>query len=303
VVGAVLLDELAATIREYVVISDLQADAIALWIVHTHAFEAADMTPKLVAKSAVMRSGKSRLSEVLERTVAHPFLVAGGITSAALLRIIEVHAPTVLIDEMDALMNSNRELSEALRGLLNSGFSRSGAHRTISVPLPGGGGWEPRAFSIWAPKFLSGIDDLPGTIRDRSIEIVMRRKLPGETVKRLRRKDGQDLAVLARKAARWALDHLNLLRDAQPQMPAGLNDRAADGWEPLFAIADQAGEQWPPRARRAALELANNSGDETDTAIMLLGDLRELFAAESKRGVVHKRHSDGARDARRSALG
>jgi putative DNA primase/helicase len=280
VVGAVLLDELAATIREYVVISEVQADAIALWIVHTHAFEGAHMTPKLVAKSAVMRSGKSRLSEVLERTVARPFLVAGGITSAALLRIIEMHAPTVLIDEMDALMNSNRELSEALRGLLNSGFSRSGAHRTISVPLPGGG-WEPRVLSTWAPKFLSGIGDLPGTIRDRSIEIVMRRKLSGETVKRLRRKDCQDLAVLARKVARWTQDNLKLLRDAQPQMPAGLNDRAADGWEPLFAIADQAGEQWPQRARVAALAIANNSGDETDTAIMLLGDLRELFAAES----------------------
>ena len=111
--GAALLNALATTIRDYVIISPVQADAIALWVVHTHAFEAADVTPKLVAKSAVMRSGKSRLAEVLERTVARPCLVAGGIRSAALLRIIQLHVPTLLLNEVDALMNGNLELSES----------------------------------------------------------------------------------------------------------------------------------------------------------------------------------------------
>ena len=40
-----------------------------------------------------------------------------------------------------------------------------------------------------------------------------------------------------------------------PEMPDGVVDRAADVWEPLIAIADSAGDQWPERARAAAVTL------------------------------------------------
>jgi hypothetical protein len=109
----------------------------------------------------------------------------------------------------------------------------------------------------------------------------MRRKSSEEKVKRLRRRDGEDLLVLARKTARWAKDNLTVLEGGLPESPSGLHDRAADAWEPLFAIADQAGGEWPERARHAALALAGESAEETEApGITLLGDLRELFAHE-----------------------
>jgi hypothetical protein len=49
--GADLLDALSGTIRGYVIVSDVQADAVALWSVHTHAHDASDVSPKLVLKS------------------------------------------------------------------------------------------------------------------------------------------------------------------------------------------------------------------------------------------------------------
>ena len=64
-------------------------------------------------------------------------------------------------------------------------------------------------------------------------------------------------------------------------MPDGLNDRAADAWEPLVSIADLVGGDWPARARAAALAL---SGDEVAAAkdenidTMLLSDIRDAFA-------------------------
>ncbi len=277
--GAALLDDMAVKVREYVIVSALQADTIALWITHTHAFQVADTSPKLVVKSAQKRSGKTRVGEVLDRTAAKALFVSGGIKPAALLRIIEMHAPTLLLDEMDALMKQNREMAEALRGIMNSGFNRAGARYIMNVPTPGGG-WEPAQFSTWAPQFLSGIGDLPDTVRDRSIEIVMKRKLTHEKVKRLRQKDGDDLRILARQSARWAGDNLGALRDAQPEAPPGLNDRAADAWEPLFAIADCAGGEWPHRARAAALAISGNASADDTIATMLLGDLRELFDRE-----------------------
>jgi hypothetical protein len=231
----------------------------------------------LVAKSAQKRSGKSRLAQVLERTVARPLLVSG-IRPAALLRIIEISVPTLLLDEMDAAMKQDREMAEALRGIINSAFNRAGARFIMNVPTPGGG-FEPRQFSTWAPLLLSGIGDLPDTVRDRSIEMV--RKRPEEKVQRLRRRDGQDLNVLGRKSARWARDNLETLRTAMPETPSGLSDRAADAWEPLFAIADLAGADWPLRARQAALALSGEAAKEDgNLATQLFVDIQTVFTTD-----------------------
>ena len=64
-------------------------------------------------------------------------------------------------------------------------------------------------------------------------------------------------------------------------MPDGLNDRAADAWEPLVSIADFVGGDWPALAREAALalsgeEVAAAKDENTDT--MLLSDIRDAFA-------------------------
>ena len=40
-------------------------------------------------------------------------------------------------------------------------------------------------------------------------------------------------------------------------MPEGVEDRDADIWEPLLAIADSVGGEWPKRARVAAVSLVS----------------------------------------------
>jgi hypothetical protein len=102
---------------------------------------------------------------------------------------------------------------------------------------------------------LAGIGKLPDTVADRSVIIEMVRKRRDEKVKRLRARDGDDMQDLGRKLARWTADNLDVLRQADPKVPEALNDRAADAWSPLFAIADMAGG-WSERPRRAAVELS-----------------------------------------------
>jgi putative DNA primase/helicase len=277
--GAVLLDDIASTIREYVVLTPEQRDAITLYAVHTHAHDAHDFSPILNVKSAQKRSGKSRLMQVLDRILALPLLVSG-IRPAALLRIIDLKGPTLLFDEVDAAMKQDREVNEAYRGIINSAFSRPGARCILNVPLSGGG-YEPRQFSTWAPLVLSGIGDLPDTVRDRSIEIDMVRKRRDEQVQRLRRRDGKELDVLAQKVARWVRDNFARLQVSQPEIPQALNDRAADAWEPLFAIAELAGGDWPARARQAAVSLSGaQEKDDDSLGTQLLADIREVFTDE-----------------------
>ena len=42
---------------------------------------------------------------------------------------------------------------------------------------------------------------------------------------------------------------------AWPEMPPEIQDRDADVWEPLIAVADAIGGEWPKRARVAAVTL------------------------------------------------
>ena len=207
--GATLLSELVKTLRCYVILTGAQADAIALWAAFTHVHDAGEVSPRLIVKSPQMRSGKTTLFSALDRVVAKP-RGASGITAPALLRVIEMHHPTMLVDEVDTLIAADKDMAQALRGLLNSGFNRKFATYTMCVPT-GVNGHEFREFSTWTPLALAGIGNLPETVRDRSIEIEMQRKLTTETVCRLRRRDGADLDKLARRLMRWAKDtrHIN----------------------------------------------------------------------------------------------
>lgn len=233
--GSEFLSALVGVIRRYIVLTESVAVAVALWVIHTYCFEAAPNTPRLAITSPVMRCGKTLLLEILENLVCKALNVAS-ITAAALFRAVERFRPTLLIDEADTFLGDKDDL----RGVLNSGHRRNG-----QVVRNVGEAHEPRAFSTFAPVAIAMIGRLPGTLADRSIPAEMRRKRPDERVARFRADRVQHLEELRSKAVRFALDHFDLLRDADPEVPPELHDRAADNWRPLLAIADAAGGEWP----------------------------------------------------------
>ncbi|MBU6428099.1 MAG: DUF3631 domain-containing protein [Cyanobacteria bacterium REEB65] len=269
--GAALLTELAATVRRFIVLSEHKARALALWSVHTHAIEAAAVTPILALVSPQKRCGKTTALSLAIRLSARP-LVASNISPAAVFRIIEEWRPTLLIDEADTFIKDNEEL----RGVLNSGHTRDTAYVLRMEKV--GEGFEPRRFTTWAAKAIAMIGRLPDTLADRSIEIALERKLPSERVEKLRHAGPELFIRLAAQAARWALDNCDRLRSARPALPDRLHDRAADNWEPLLAIADLAGEAWPRLARDAALALSGEEAAvEADSlATRLLRDMRPI---------------------------
>jgi hypothetical protein len=86
--GTELLDQLVAAVRRYVVLGHHAAVAVALWILHTHAFGAFWITPRLAITSPTKRCGKSLLLDVLEPLVAKALSTANA-TAAAVFRGIE----------------------------------------------------------------------------------------------------------------------------------------------------------------------------------------------------------------------
>ncbi len=266
--GADLLDALCDAIANYVKMPEGAAVAVALWCVHSHAFDASFITPRLAITSPEKRCGKTTLLRVVAALVPKP-LLAGNITAAAMFRTVEAARPTLLIDEADTFLSENEEL----RGILNSGHARDG--QVIRLV---GEDHEPRAFSTWCPTALASIGTIPGTIEDRSIVISMRRRRKDESVARFRADRVAHLQDHCRKVARWVVDNVQFFQAADPSIPDELHDRAADNWRSLLAIADRAGGVWSRKARQAALELSTGRAGEADTMrTLLLSDIRDLF--------------------------
>jgi hypothetical protein len=274
---AAVLDAVVEYVRRYVVVSEPQAATAALWVAHTHAIDAFETTPYLSITSAAKRSGKSKLLEVLALLVARP-LRAAGVTEAALFRSIEDRRPTILMDEVDAIFGPKAGANhEDLRALLNAGFQLG----TPVLRCVGDGSKQTvTEFAVFCPKALAGIGRLPDTIADRSISIRLKRRAPGETVMRLRRREAAEAAEPLHQALVAIMGHhVDQLAEARPELPEALDDRAADGWEPLLAIADLAGGGWPKRGRSSALALAQTDDDEDELGIHLLNDVKQAFRA------------------------
>jgi hypothetical protein len=274
--GAELLERLVWFIRRYVALSEDQALLIALWIVHTHALDAADTTPYLNVKSAEKRSGKTRLLEVLSFLAAGSWLT-GRVTAAVLVRKVAAEAPTLLLDESDAAFKGDREYAETLRGVLNAGFRRGGV---ASLCVGQGANITYEDFPVYCPKVIAGIGKLPDTVADRSIPIELRRRRPSEKVERFRlRKVGPEALPIQHDVRAWAQRHLDSLSTAEPDLPDELDDRAQDIMEPLLAIADEVGGEWPERSRRAAVGLLTGEEreDGESLGVRLLRDIRDVF--------------------------
>jgi Protein of unknown function (DUF3631)/RepB DNA-primase from phage plasmid len=272
--GAELLGELVTKICEFVALSDHDAIAVALWIMHAHSHDTAFHSPRLAITSPTPRCGKSSLLRCIGRLAPRP-LATSNISAPALFRIIETARPTMLVDEIDQVDEDKRR---ELVGIINSSHCRLDACviRTVAV----GDNHEPRAFSTWAPIALAAIGRLPITWIDRSIVIRMKRRAKDEPIERMRLDREQGFATLARKCARWVTDHAHALRDADPATPPQLNDRGSDNWRHTLSIADRAGGDWPTKARAAAVALSTDAEGEAEAlGVLLLADLREIFDA------------------------
>lgn len=273
-VGAELLGEVRSFLCKFVAFpSGEAAVAVTLWAAHAHLFAAFDSTPRLALLSPEPGSGKSRTLEVLELLCPAP-LMALSASPAAIFRTIEAAPPTLLLDEVDAIFGryGKDDSAEDLRALLNAGH-RNGA----TIPRCVGPKHEVQKFPVFTPVALAGLGDLPDTLMTRSVVIRMRRRRTDETVVPFRHRDATPDGHRLRDAlADWCESVAGWVGNARPDLP--VEDRPADVWEPLVAIADAAGGHWPSSARAACSSLAGEGASrEASLGIRLLSDLRDVF--------------------------
>jgi hypothetical protein len=275
--GARVLDKVHKVLTSYVILPSPEAtDATALWIAATHAQPVWEHATRLVITAPEKRCGKSRLLDIIEATCHKP-LITVNVSPAALVRSIgKTDPPTLLLDEADTVFGRKAaDNHEDLRGIINAGHQRNRPYIR----------WDAIARQCeYCPTFsmvaLAGIGALPDTIMDRAVIIRMRRRAPGENVEPYRtRRDRPPLDALRGRLASWGAKHRSALARLEPDLP--VEDSAADNWEPLVAVADLAGGDWPSRARKAAVLLCAEDADadlEASLGLRLLADIRDVFA-------------------------
>jgi hypothetical protein len=272
-----VLDDVLNFLARYVVFPSKEtATASALWVAHAHALTAFDSTPRLAFLSPEPGSGKSRALEVISTLVPRA-MHAVNATPAALFRSVgdDGNSPAILFDEIDTVFgNKVADGNEDLRGFINAGHRRGAvAYRCVGM----GTNQTVQAFPAYCAMALAGLHELPDTISTRSIIVNMRKRAPQEHVNPWRTRNEPQGHAIRNALAHAIAPHMEELHLAEPVMPEGVEDRPADVWEPLLAIADAAGGEWPSTARHAASILTLGRELEPSRGVQLLTALHSIW--------------------------
>lgn len=275
--GADLLDKIEGFIGRFVAYPSVAARvAHTLWIAHTWLMDHWDSTPRIAFLSAEPASGKSRALEVTEPLVPRA-IHAVNTTPAYLFRKVsdESGPPTLLYDEADTVFGPRAKNNEDIRGMLNAGHRRGA---TAGRCIVRGKTIETEELPAYCAVALAALHDLPETIMTRSVVVRMRRRLPREKIGPWRmRKSRAEAAPIFADLEIWAASIERI--PEWPEMPSGVQDRNADVWEALLAVADIAGGAWPSRGREAAVALVASAKENVRSlGVQLLSDLRTVFA-------------------------
>lgn len=280
--GAAILSEVAAFLGRFIVYPSEDARiAHALWIAHSHLMDAWHTTPRLAFLSPEPASGKTRALEVTALMVPRP-VDAFSVSSAYLFRKVSgaEGRPTILFDEVDTVFGPRAKEHEDIRGMLNAGHRKGATAGRCAIR---GKTIETEDYPAYCAVALAGLGTLPDTLLSRSIVVRMRRRARSEAVdpyrERLYGEAGRDLG---QRLAEWlaAANSAGELAAAVPDLPAAIQDRAADCWEPLVVVADAAGGEWPAMARRAAVNMVQDAEDTpASLGVWLLHDVFRLFTS------------------------
>ena len=289
-----LINELSALIRQFIFFKNERVPLlIATWILATYISDRFQYMAILWITSPLMRCGKSRLVDLIDKLV---WKSSGSVvnTSLAALYYMTAEGCTFLADEVENLKNSDREQFGAIMGIINAGFAKGATVRRM-VQIEGE--WVQKKFPVYGPKVLSGIATVTDTIRDRSLPIRMIRKSRTEKVVRFNlRREAQKLNDLQAAIALWAKENgeaIERIYDDLPDQPEliGCDDRFLDIVDPLLSIVKFADAESANGRKRIIdelmpllIDLGGQRGDsQSDEATAaLLGLLETELAGSAK---------------------
>jgi hypothetical protein len=278
--GAELLRDLEKVLTDHVILPPGVAAVVAVWALHTWCLDAADYTPYLWIRSPTPECGKSTLMEWLDVLVWKP-VGTNNASPAVMYRLIEKYGCTLLLDDIDSAYSGERR--DDIANILNSGFHRGSPVFRMEKDVTGQ--MTDKEFATFGAKAIGGIGRrvLKGSTASRTIRVDMRRAGRNELRALPRPRDRERKAIgatLTPRMMRWRDDNLAALRTQRPNIPDALLGRANDMADPLLAIAELCGQEWPAQMRgllSTFMGHAVEAAEATDHRVTLLRDLDALF--------------------------
>jgi hypothetical protein len=129
-----IIDQVAQFIARYLQCTEHERNVLALWVLHTRCFSAAQVTPYLSISSSEKQSGKSLCLQLLSLLCPNPAL-SSGFTAATLSKRTDcADRPTFLLDEAQITLGSRaRSKNPTLRACWSAGSSAASATVTPSA--------------------------------------------------------------------------------------------------------------------------------------------------------------------------
>jgi len=217
--------------------SETAAGTVAMlscWSLLSYMFPVFDAVPYL-AVGGPAGSGKSRVFELLGQTVLRPLLTSN-LSNPALFRSLHSFGGVALLDEAERLKdNRSPEVADLLSSLY-AGYKRGGC--ATRCEGAGDGKFTLRHFSVFGPKALASINEMPSTLATRCLAVQMFRSPPGSRKPRLRvEADAERWQGLRDALHTLAMEHgsewldLPARQDVVPEM----SGRNFELWQPRVA--------------------------------------------------------------------
>jgi hypothetical protein len=276
---------------------------LALYVLNTWCFDLFETVPYLLLTSPVPQCGKTRLLGLLESVCARARAWVS-VSGASMFRTIELHRPTLLIDQVEKLATVD-ESARDLIAILDAGYKKG-----ARVPRMTGKNHDIiLEFSVYCPKVLACVGKLKGGLLDRCIVNDLDRKPSGLKLESARTKAIAGTAKALRDACEaYAVQQReNLIRLYEEEPNEGywpaLADREQELFGPLLFHARVAGiEQEALKVARAfsGRKLDIQSQEKDFSLARELCDVLEVFKDErfSSKGILYqlqKRESWGSR--------
>jgi hypothetical protein len=271
-----VLDAAALMLRRQVSCTETSLYAAVLWTAGTYGYHEAEVFPRLVFTSETSNCGKTTALKTVEILSFNPRR-SDNISAAAMFRLVASQRMSLFIDEFDSFGRDN----EDVRNVLNAGYLRTGTVTRVE-PTDDGKGWTPVEYPCFCPVAIAGIGGLPETVRNRSIVNRLQRAPKG----RARQMRLRELLKLRRQIVPHLIAHADAIaaaiKDGAKNLPLELDARVIDNWDPLIAVAELAGGDWPARALAAAREFSGEGYNPTGYVEKLVDDIRWMIQTPAR---------------------
>jgi hypothetical protein len=241
-------------------------DALTLILAVSHAKDAFDSVPYVLATSKEPKVGKSTLTKDIPLLLAsRPWRVSRNTTTDALRnRFLDREPPDVLLlDDASKIFaeSGTRGTTSPLYQLAVDGYVKNA---TVSVSRNG----QALDLPAYVMLFMNGLRNaVPNDLATRAIQFKLSPKPPEIRMRSaLSAATAKEAGPLKEELHRWAASHKKemqdfLLSDVNRVHPK-LTDRLMQIWGPLFAVAHVAGGTWPRRCLEAFLSMGLDEGEK-----------------------------------------